>query len=204
MAIEMSTHRNGTPRRYGPAAQLLHWTTAVLVLVAFVYGPGGSEARVYAPSREFDRHLHETLGTTVFVLTLVRVIWRLVARRPDPAPVSRWMGLAASTVQALLYLLLFAVPLTAVLGAWLEGHSLAYLGGLEIAAPVATSHELGTLIAEIHTWLGDAILWVAGVHAVAALYHHVILKDGVLASMLPAWLLAAPNARGAGIDKSRP
>jgi len=204
MTIEIATRRNGAFRRYGPAAQLLHWTTAVLVLVAFIYGPGGSEARVYAPSRDFDRHLHETLGTAVFVLTLVRVIWRLVARRPDPAPVSRWLGLAAAMVQALLYLLLFAVPLTAVFGAWLEGHSLAYLGGMEIAAPVATAHELGTRIAEIHTWLGDAILWVAGLHAVAALYHHAILKDGVLASMLPAWLLAAPNERETSIGKSRP
>jgi len=199
----MSMRGTGAPRRYGPVAQLLHWTTAVLVLVAFVYGPGGSETRVYAPSRDFDRHLHETLGTAVFVLTLVRVIWRLVARRPDPAPASRWAGLAAATVQALLYLLLFAVPLTAILGAWLEGHSLAYLGGLEIAPPVATWHGLGSLIAEIHTWLGDAILWVAGLHAVAALYHHVILKDGVLASMLPAWLLGLPNASEAGVGKGR-
>jgi len=69
---------------------------------------------------------------------------------------------------------------------------------------VATSHELGTRIAEIHTWLGDVVLWVAGLHAAAALYHHVLLLDGVLASMLPARLLAGPNAREAGIDKSRP
>jgi len=189
-----STSTRGSRQRYGAVAQLLHWTTAILVLVAFIYGPGGSETRVYAASRDFDRHLHETLGTAVFALAIVRVAWRLFARRPDPAPASRWMGLAAATVQGLLYLLLFAVPLTAILGAWLEGHSLAYLGGLEIAPPMAASHDLGSGIAEIHTWLGDAILWVAGLHAVAALYHHAILKDSVLASMLPGWLLAAPGS----------
>jgi cytochrome b561 len=198
MTRQTTARRTGAPRRHGPATQALHWITAVLVLVAFIYGPGGPEARVYAPSRDFDRHLHETLGTAVFVLAFVRAIWRFVAPRPDPVPVSRWMGLAAATVQGLLYLLLFAVPLTAILGAWLEGHPLAYLGGLEIAAPMAESHDLGALIAEIHTWLGDAILWLAGLHAVAALYHHAILKDGVLASMLPAWALAAPSERGAG------
>ena len=108
---------------------------------------------------------------------------------------SRWMGLAAKIVQGLLYVLLFAVPLSAILGAWLEGHPLAYLGGLEVAAPFAASHDLGVTIATIHTWLGDAILWVAGLHAVAALYHQFVLKDGVLASMLPAWLLARPGGR---------
>jgi cytochrome b561 len=103
------------------------------------------------------------------------------------------MGLAAAAVQGALYLLLFAVPLTAILGAWLEGHALAYLGGLEIGSPLAAAHELGVRVASIHGWLGDAILWIAGLHAVAALYHHFILKDGVLASMLPAWLLRAPR-----------
>ena len=44
------------------------------------------------------------------------------------------------------------------------------------------------IVARIHTWLGDAILWVAGLHALAALFHHFVLKDRVLESMLPAWL----------------
>jgi cytochrome b561 len=195
MTVASTPARPGTPRRYGRVAQLLHWATAVLVLAAFLYGPGGSEARVYAASGDFDRHLHETLGTSVFVLAVVRVIWRLFDRRPEPAPVSRWMGLAAIAVQLALYLLLFAVPLSAILGAWLEGHPLAYLGGLSIAAPVPASHELGATIATIHTWLGDVILWVAGLHALAALHHQFILKDGVLASMLPAWVPGGSRRR---------
>ena len=38
---------------------------------------------------------------------------------------------------------------------------------------------------DVHKFLGDAIMWLAGLHAAAALYHHFILKDGVLATMLP-------------------
>jgi cytochrome b561 len=33
--------------------------------------------------------------------------------------------------------------------------------------------------------LGDAIMWIAGLHAAAALFHHFILKDSVLRTMLP-------------------
>jgi len=193
--MDLDTASPLDPQRYGRVAQLLHWLTAALVLVAFVYGPGGHEARVYAPSRDFDRHLHETLGLSVLVLALVRVVWRVFDQRPEPVPVSRWMGLAARIVQGLLVVLLFAVPSTAILGAWLEGHALATLGGLEIGPPIAESHELGVTIATIHTWLGDAILWVAGLHAAAALYHQFLLRDGVLASMLPAWLLARLGRR---------
>ena len=177
------------PRRYGGVAQSLHWATALLVLVAFIYGPGGPEARVYASARDFDRHLHETLGSIVFVLAAVRLLWRQFDRRPDPAPVTRWLGVVAQAVQGALYLLLLAVPMTAIAGTWLEGHPIAYLGGLQIAAPFSASHDTGVVLAEIHGWLGDAILWVAGLHAVAALYHHVILGDRILRSMLPRWLL---------------
>jgi cytochrome b561 len=174
--------------RYGNVAQAIHWVTAILVLVAFLYGPGGSEERVYSPARDFDRQLHETLGICVFGLVVMRVLWRMVDSQPDPPQVSRWMGIAAKAVQWVLYLLLFALPLTAIAGAWLEGHPLTLLGGVEIAPLLGLSHDLGAKIATLHTWLGEAILWLAGLHALAALYHHFVLKDGVLASMLPRWL----------------
>ena len=181
--------------RYGPVAQAFHWVTAILVLVAFIYGPGGSEQRVYSPARDFDRQLHETLGMCVFVLVAMRVLWRTVDARPEPPQVPRWMGIASKAAQWGLYLLLFAVPLTAIAGAWLEGHPLTLLGGIEIPPLLGLSHDLGAQIATLHTWLGDAILWLAGFHALAALYHHIVLKDGVLASMLPRWLPLRRNKR---------
>lgn len=173
---------------YGSVAQIFHWVTAILVLITFIYGPGGSEQRVYLPSRDFDRQLHETLGLCVFALALLRVLWRLVDKQPDPPQLARWMSLAGKAVQGLLYLFLFALPITAIAGAWLEGHPLTLLAGLEIQPPFGMAHDLGARLAKIHTWLGDAILWLAGLHALAAIFHHVILKDGVLSSMLPRWV----------------
>jgi cytochrome b561 len=181
--------------RYGPVAQAFHWVTAILVLVAFIYGPGGSEQRVYSPARDFDRQLHETLGMCVFALAAMRMLWRAVDARPDPPEVPRWMGIASKAAHWGLYVLLFAVPLTAIAGAWLEGHPLTLLGGIEMPPLLGLSHDLGAQIATLHSWLGDAILWLAGFHAVAALYHHIVLKDGVLASMLPRWLPLRRNKR---------
>ena len=170
---------------YSASTQLLHWLTAILVLVAFIYGPGGSEERVYSAARDFDRQLHETLGLCVLALAVIRLLWRAVDKHPPTPPVAPWMRLAAGTVQVALYVLLFAVPLSAISGAWLEGHSLTLLGQVAVPPPIAKSHELGATLAEIHTWLGDLILWFAGAHAAAALLHHYVLKDGVLRSMLP-------------------
>jgi cytochrome b561 len=177
-----------SPSRYGPLAQAFHWITAILVLVAFIYGPGGSEERVYSAAADADRQLHETLGLTVFVLVALRLLWRLVDKHPDPLPVARWMGIASKVVQWMLYALLFAVPLTAITGAWLEGHALTLLGGVKIGPLLALSHDLGAQFATVHGWLGDTLLWLAGLHALAAIYHQLVLKDGLLVSMLPAWL----------------
>ncbi len=171
--------------RYSTFTQALHWLTAILVLVAFIYGPGGSEARVYAPARDFERQLHETLGLCVLALVAVRLIWRLFDKRPEPAPAARGLQIAATLMQVVLYVLLFAVPLTAIAGAWLDGHALTLLGGLQTAPPLTEHHAAGETIAKIPTWLGDAILWLAGLHALAALFHQFVLGDGVLASMLP-------------------
>jgi cytochrome b561 len=185
-----------SPARYSTVAQTFHWLTAIVVLIAFIYGPGGSEERVYSVARNFDRQLHETLGLTIFALVLLRLLWRLFDTRPAADAVPRWMDMASKAVQGALYLLLFSVPMTAIAGAWLEGHPLTLLAGIEIAPRLALSHDLGATVAEIHTWLGDAILWVAGLHAAAALYHHFMRKDGVLVAMLPRWFpLAQPKSR---------
>ena len=93
-------------------------------------------------------------------------------------------------VQGILMVLLIALPLTAITGAWLEGHPLTLLGGIEIPPALGTAHDLGKTIANIHGWLGDAVIWIAGGHAVAAIYHHFYRKDDILVLMLPHWLTA--------------
>lgn len=174
-----------TEQRHGSVTQFLHWATAILVLVAFIYGPGGSEQRVYSAAKDFDRQLHETLGMAVFALTLLRFAWRAVDRRPEEPPMAAWMRTAGKAVHGVLFLLLVAVPVTAITGAWLEGHPLTLLAGVKIAPMLAESHALGSSIASVHTFLGDTILWVAGAHALAGLFHHYVLRDRVLRSMLP-------------------
>lgn len=177
-----------TNAHYGKFTQALHWATALLVLIAFIYGPGGSETRIFSAAQDFDRQFHETLGVSVLALAAVRLLWRLVDVRPPPVQGSRWIRLASTGAQGMLYLLLFAVPLTAIAGSWLAGHPLTLLGGVEIAPLVGKSHDLGETVLDIHTWLGDAILWLAGIHALAALFHHLVLRDAVLESMLPRGL----------------
>jgi len=183
----MSNYLRASAARYSGVAQVLHWLTAVLVVVAFIVSVGGPESRVYSAAKDYDRNLHELLGVCVFLVTLVRLLWRVM----DPPPVSKdlplWMEKSSSLVQWTLYGLLLLVPLTAMAGAWLEGHPIDLLGVGSFAPIISQSHQLGHTLSEIHGWIGDVILWLGGLHAAAALYHHFGMRDNVLRSMLPSF-----------------
>lgn len=175
----------GSRLRYGAVAQIFHWLTAILVVAAYSTGPGQSEQRAYSAAADFSRQVHETLGMSVLTLVLFRILWRLVDRVPEGPPMPVWMKHSAKFVHLLLYLLLIVTPVTAIVGAWLEGHPLTLLLFGNIAPMLAKAHGIGLSVSSIHPVLGDAILWVAGLHAAGGLFHHFFLRDRVLLSMLP-------------------
>ena len=170
------------------AALRSHFTrlTAATVLFAFLVSVGGPETRIYDPQNVFSLGLHELLGLLVFGLTLARLAWRAFTPTPPELQMPRWMSLSSRGAHWALYALLVLTPVTAIAGAWLEGHALIPLWFGSIGPFGTASHATGALLADIHGLLGDAIMWIAGLHAAAAIYHHVVLRDQVLVRMLPA------------------
>lgn len=175
------------PTRFGAVAQGFHWITALLVAATFALGPEDVDDLV--PGQDFSFQLHQTLGLLVFSVTLLRVLWLFADRRPEPVPMARWMHVASKASMGLLYLLLLAVPATAILGTWLEGDALNLVAGLHIAPLLSASKDFGEEILDLHKLLADGIVWLAGLHAVAAIYHQYVLKDRVLLTMLPRWMM---------------
>ena len=182
----MSTLMN-TRLRYGAVAKIFHWLTVVMVGAAYIVSPGGSEQRVYSSASDFTRLIHETTGILIFAIVLARILWRLIDPAPEAPRMAPWMKLAAEVVHVALYALLIAIPLTAIGGAWLEGHPLTLFGVGDFGPMLVQAHDVGQAVSYIHTVLGNVIIWGAGLHAAAALFHHFVLRDNVLISMLPAW-----------------
>ena len=79
--------------RYSGVAQIFHWLTALLVIIAYIVSIGGPEVRVYSPTNDFSRDLHELLGMSVFALTAMRMCWRAIASPPKSAQMPAWMSL---------------------------------------------------------------------------------------------------------------
>lgn len=180
-----------SPSRYDALSRAFHWLTAIAVTVAFILGPGGFGRQMHEgldPATRNDIVWHESLGVLVFVLTLLRLVW--LAFRPAAPQFGGDSAVdkLAKLMHLALWALLLILPMSALLALGSEGHPLTLLGGLRVDqmpwisnSPIAKLADWG----EVHGLLGDTLIWLAGLHAVAAIYHHVILKDGVLASMLP-------------------
>jgi cytochrome b561 len=181
--------------RYSAVAQTFHWLTVILVGAAYLFGHGGPESRVYAAERAASLNWHETLGILVIVVVVLRIAWRLFDRAPEEPPMPTWMSLSSRLVHWLLYALLAAVPITAILGAWWEGHAVTFFGSA-FGPYFALAHDFGRSITEFHSTLGNLIIWVAGLHAAAAIFHHFVMRDRVLISMLPDWPALEPLRRG--------
>jgi len=182
-----------TPSRsslYDPLSRAFHWITAIAVTIAFILGPGGFGRMMKKgidPATQSDVVWHETLGVLVFALTLMRLCW--VALRPVAPQFSMapWMHNAGKLVQLALWFLILALPVTAILTLGGEGHPLTLLGGFRIEhMPWIADSAIAKLAdwGDVHGLLGDAVMWLAGLHALAAIFHHFILKDGVLMAML--------------------
>lgn len=179
-----------TPR-YDLVSQALHWLTAVAVTIAFILGPGGFGRLMRQgidPATRSDIVWHESLGLLVFALTLTRLVWLAFRPQAPRHALPPWMKRSSKVVHVALWILLLALPVTALLSLGSEGHPLTVLGGLRIDhMPLIADSGVGKIAdwGDVHGWLGDVLIWLAGFHALAALYHHFVRKDGVLRAMLP-------------------
>jgi cytochrome b561 len=168
--------------RYDRTSILLHWVTAVLVVLLWVIAqiiddfPKG-------PGRVSARSVHITLGVILLLVLLVRMLWRSGSGRRLPIAHTGWLGYLGKTVHYLLYLLLGAVLLLGIANVWVRGDS--YFGLFTVPKFDPGNTELKETVENLHETVANILLIVAGVHAAAALVHHFVLRNGVLRRMLP-------------------
>ena len=173
-------------QRYTKTAMLLHWLTALLIVSAFVMGLVMTSIHGFTPAKLRYFSWHKWLGVTVFALAVLRVLWRHFNRPPaHPEHMPAWQNLAANVTHVLLYLLIFAVPLSGYLYTLSAGVPVVYLGIWPMPVFMAPNPELKPLLRAIHYWLDMTMAALVFAHAGAALKHHLIDRDNVLKRMLP-------------------
>jgi cytochrome b561 len=183
------------PERYTAVAILLHWLTAAGIAALIVIGLIMTQLTSRISQMEIFTlyQLHKSIGITVLLLVVVRVLWRLTHRPPPlPAAMPRAEKGAAHGLHWLLYVFMIGMPLTGwavvssspfnlpmVLFNLVPWPDLPVLPGL--ANKAAVSHVL----AWVHAYGSWILIALLAVHIGAALRHHVVKRDPILARMVP-------------------
>jgi cytochrome b561 len=168
--------------RYDSQTVVLHWVTAFLVIFLW----GSSQIIDFFPPgtpRIGMRSAHITPGVLLASVLIYRMTWRLSKGARPEVEETGWIAMGSKFVHFALYVLLATEVLLGLGNVWVRGDSI--YGLLSIPAFPNHSRAMHNQMADLHRWIGHSLLILAGLHSVAALAHHFVLRDSVLARM---WL----------------
>ena len=186
MATHVSIDPIAVQARYSTGAVVLHWLIALALALQLALG-----FSMPKDERGFTLfQLHKSIGITILLLSLARLVWRLT-HRPPPAVEGGFQGFLAKTVHTLLYVFMIGAPLTgwAMVSTDATGIPTVLYGTipwphLPLPAGLNDAFE-GTH--EALAWIGLSLI---ALHVAGALRHQFLVRDGLLRRMGPggsAW-----------------
>jgi cytochrome b561 len=185
MAQRAIKQRTAPAPGYGGVAKSMHWLIVALLIAQYAIAWTMPDINPRTPPNTLI-DLHFSIGVTILFLAVVRLLWRW--RYPVP-PVSdnvpAWQDRAARATHALLYLLLFLLPILGWIDAGFRALAINFYEIVTIPPIVAASRTFAGQTGDIHTLASYILLGVIGLHVLATLYHHVWLRDRVFYRMLP-------------------
>jgi cytochrome b561 len=171
--------------RYSGPAKLLHWLIFALIACGFALAVYMVDLPLSPPKLKYYAW-HKWIGVTVFVLAVLRLAWRIAHPPPElPATLPDWQRRAAALTHAMLYVLILVIPLSGWLYSSASGVPTVYLGLAQLPDLLAKDKALAEQLKLVHVTLNYVMLTLLIIHVAAALKHHFVDRDEVLARMLP-------------------
>jgi cytochrome b561 len=171
--------------RYDGFAITLHWLTAALVVTLFALAQIWGFLPHASDTRHLMQSLHVSLGITLSFVLFVRLAWRGTFGHRWPTAGAGLMEWAARALHYVLYGLLLTMVVTGFGKIWSRNHSAGFFGLISLRAPFAVGKAWQPVVDTVHQWCAWTIIVLVGLHALAALFHHYVLRDGILQRMLP-------------------
>jgi cytochrome b561 len=168
--------------KYDLLARLMHWLIVVLLIAQYAIAWTMPDIhRGTQPVGLIQWHLQ--FGTAIIAVMIVRLVWRLLRREPDVVDGTAFTRQAARFTHGILYLLLIVQPLMGWANASSRDWTVTLFGVIPLPPLSAAGSRLGHAMGDIHQIFAWGMLGLVGVHVAAALYHHFMLRDGVLRRM---------------------
>lgn len=189
-----------TRTRYGTVAMTLHWLIAAFVLTNLYLGLSFGSYPKGDPTLFQVVQIHKSIGLTVLVLSILRLIWRISHPVPPlPADMNPALKFLARATHYLLYFLIIAIPLSgwAMVSTSRLGLPTRYFGlfdwpniGFIAGAPLDQKKPLHENFEMIHTFLAWSAIVLIVIHVAGALWHQFFRRDEVLKRMVPGTKVA--------------
>jgi len=176
-----------TNETYGSVTKWLHWLIAILVIGMLILGLVLTQVEKGVLRNEL-MWLHKSIGMTVLLIVVFRILWRFSNRQPTlPLTVPLWEQTASRFMHFLLYLVLFAMPISGWMMSSFGGHPVIFWGWFDAALPLGQYRPWAHQFSNAHFVIAWVMTGLIIVHTTAALKHHFIDKDYVLRRMLPGF-----------------
>ena len=170
---------------YTGVAIALHWLIAFAIIGSFSLGLYMVDLKLSPQKLQFYSW-HKWAGVTIFLFVLLRLGWRLLHRPPElPAGMPQWQRSAAEVTHVLLYVLMFAIPLSGWLMSSAKGFQTVWFGVLPLPDLLDKNEGLGDALKQVHMILNFSMAGLVTAHLGAALKHHFLDRDDMLARMIP-------------------
>ena len=174
-----------SPDHYGIISQSLHWVIVVLVSIQFVVGSIAADLPL-GMQRLILLSRHKSIGMTIFILMILRLLWRLANTVPQlPVIMPGNEQRLAHLTHWLFYILLLCIPVAGWINSSASNLTVSWFGIFNWPDLVDADKHIATIAKGTHKILVWTLLAIISVHTIAALRHHFILKDNVLTRMLP-------------------
>jgi cytochrome b561 len=174
-----------SPASYTKVAIAMHWLIALLIFLNVGVGIYMEGFPKSAPGHDAVLFYHASIGSLIFMLAVVRLIWRSTHRPPGlPASIASWQQTAAHTLHWVLYSLMLLVPLTGYMHRMAGGHPISFFGLGYLPVLIGKSEPLRLLTDTLHVCLVWVLCILVVGHIAAALKHRLIDRDDVLKRML--------------------
>lgn len=177
--------QTATDLRYDRITIALHWIVVLFVIFLYASALIWGELPRGTPPRKLLQALHVSFGLLFIAVLALRVYWRLQRGSRLPRVGGAAQRLGAAAVQNGLYVMLIAQAVIGVCWRIAQQEPLAFFWLFEFPEPQIFDKATKQLLGTIHEYLGHTIVIVAVLHALAAIWHHVVLKDGLMRRMLP-------------------
>ena len=184
MTTPNQTETGVTSWTYAPIARVLHWGLALLLsgMVALGWYMMSIEKQ---PNSGWYFELHRSVGITIVSLVVLRMLWRMTHRPDDfPSSVPSRQKRFAGLTQSLLYIVMFIMPLTGLVGALFSKDGVSFFG-ISLPHP-APNHDLSEQLFAVHGVIVWVLISLVLLHAAGALKHLWIDRDGVFQRMWPS------------------